>query len=176
MQDFFNLRKQLAFYQWYHQTPGNVAIHTVFVPVILYSAMVMLHHVHIYKDVTLMEIVAVLLSVYYLILDVPVGLLAALIITGVSYGIEQGPLDLRLWIAAVVFAVGWICQFLGHAYYEHRRPALLDNLVQSLMTAPFFVLFEVLFKLNLCKRLQADLEVEHQRRVAEENERSLLNP
>lgn len=46
-------------------------------------------------------------------------------------------------LAAILFAVGWIVQFIGHGFFERRAPALLDNLVQALVLAPFFVLFEV---------------------------------
>ncbi|MFQ6669042.1 hypothetical protein Gotur_034450 [Gossypium turneri] len=38
----------------------------------------------------------------------------------------------------------WAGQFLGHGIFEKRAPALLDNLVQALLMAPFFVLLEVL--------------------------------
>lgn len=39
-------------------------------------------------------------------------------------------------IAVEVFA--WIAQFVGHGVYEGRAPALLDNLLQALVLAPFF--------------------------------------
>ncbi|CAH2036945.1 unnamed protein product [Thlaspi arvense] len=38
----------------------------------------------------------------------------------------------------------WTGQFLGHGLFEKRAPALLDNLVQAFLMAPFFVLLEVL--------------------------------
>ncbi|XP_052878426.1 2-hydroxy-palmitic acid dioxygenase mpo1-like isoform X2 [Gossypium arboreum] len=38
----------------------------------------------------------------------------------------------------------WIGQFIGHGVFEKRAPALLDNLVQAFIMAPFFVLFEAL--------------------------------
>ncbi|XP_052878339.1 2-hydroxy-palmitic acid dioxygenase mpo1-like [Gossypium arboreum] len=38
----------------------------------------------------------------------------------------------------------WTGQFLGHGMFEKRAPALLDNLVQAFLMAPFFVLLEVL--------------------------------
>ena len=47
--------------------------------------------------------------------------------------------------AIVVEVVAWIAQFIGHGVYEGRAPALLDNLVQALVLAPFFVFMEVLF-------------------------------
>ena len=36
-------------------------------------------------------------------------------------------------------------KFIGHAIYEKRKPALVDSLDQALITAPMFVLLEILF-------------------------------
>ncbi|CAA2983319.1 uncharacterized endoplasmic reticulum membrane [Olea europaea subsp. europaea] len=38
----------------------------------------------------------------------------------------------------------WTGQFIGHGVFEKRAPALLDNLVQAFLMAPFFVLLEAL--------------------------------
>ena len=48
----------------------------------------------------------------------------------------------------------WIAQFVGHGVYEGRAPALLDNLVQALVLAPFFVFMEALFKFGYRPELQ----------------------
>jgi uncharacterized membrane protein YGL010W len=55
-------------------------------------------------------------------------------------------------IAVEIFA--WIAQFVGHGVYEGRAPALLDNLVQALVLAPFFVFMEILFKFGYRPELQ----------------------
>ena len=36
-------------------------------------------------------------------------------------------------------------QFIGHGVFEGRAPALLDSLDQAFITAPLFVVLEVLF-------------------------------
>lgn len=51
------------------------------------------------------------------------------------------------WSAAI-HAISWIAQFIGHGKFEGRAPALLDNLVQALFLAPFFVWLEGLFMLG----------------------------
>ncbi|XWS60519.1 hypothetical protein CRYUN_Cryun07bG0042700 [Craigia yunnanensis] len=48
----------------------------------------------------------------------------------------------KVVLAAQLFC--WTGQFLGHGVFEKRAPALLDNLVQAFLMAPFFVLLEVL--------------------------------
>jgi uncharacterized membrane protein YGL010W len=50
--------------------------------------------------------------------------------------------------AGGVFLASWIAQFIGHGKFERRAPALLDNIVQALLLAPFFVWFEILFTLG----------------------------
>lgn len=63
-----------------------------------------------------------------------------------------------------IHVVSWILQFIGHGKFEGRAPALLDNLVQALFLAPFFVWLEALFKLGYRPELRARLEL----RVREE--------
>ena len=43
--------------------------------------------------------------------------------------------------------VSWIAQFIGHGAFEKRNPALLDNLLLTLV-APDFVIIEVMFFLG----------------------------
>jgi uncharacterized membrane protein YGL010W len=67
-------------------------------------------------------------------------------------------------IAAAIHVASWILQFIGHGKYEGRKPALLDNLVQSLFLAPLFVWYECLFKQGfygeLRKGIESGIEVE----------------
>lgn len=52
-------------------------------------------------------------------------------------------------LAVIVHVVSWIAQFIGHGIFEKRAPALFDNLVQALVLAPFFVVFEVSHALGI---------------------------
>ncbi len=57
-----------------------------------------------------------------------------------------------IWkVALAIHVAGWILQFIGHGVFEGRAPALLDSLDQALLTAPLFVLLEVLFFLGYRK-------------------------
>jgi uncharacterized membrane protein YGL010W len=66
--------------------------------------------------------------------------------------------------ALAIFIFSWIAQFVGHGKFEGRAPALLDNIVQALFLAPFFVWMEILFMLGyrpeLKKRLNVAVEAE----------------
>jgi uncharacterized membrane protein YGL010W len=53
------------------------------------------------------------------------------------------------WFAQIVF---------GHQMAEHRKPALMDSFFQSLVLAPLFVWFELLFLLGYRPRLHAEVQ------------------
>jgi uncharacterized membrane protein YGL010W len=57
-------------------------------------------------------------------------------------------------VAIGVEIVAWVAQFIGHGVYEGRAPALLDNLLQAVVLAPFFVFMEMLFKFGYRPELQ----------------------
>lgn len=46
-----------------------------------------------------------------------------------------------------IHIIAWIAQFIGHGIFEKRAPALLDNLLLTLV-APNFVVLEVMFELG----------------------------
>ncbi|MCJ1308772.1 hypothetical protein MMC25_002426 [Agyrium rufum] len=61
---------------------------------------------------------------------------------------------------------GWLAQFIGHGVFEGRAPALLDNLIQAIFLAPFFVWMEVLFALGYRPELKGRLDKEVEKEVA----------
>lgn len=113
---------------------------------------------------------AVLYSTLYVLMEPVAGaMLAPLIIGGTAYAnhlTSTYGYTANSWAAAVNI-VCWIAQFVGHAKFEGRAPALLDNLVQALFLAPFFVWFEILFQLgyrpDLKRRLDKAVENEIQK-------------
>ncbi|GFZ00173.1 ER membrane protein, putative [Actinidia rufa] len=110
----FDLEKHFAFYGAYHRNPINIAIHTVFVWPILFTA----------------------------------GSLAAFLcfICWVfsSYLASLMGLSLAWKVVLAAQLVCWTGQFIGHGVFEKRAPALLTNLSQAFLMAPFFVLLEAL--------------------------------
>ncbi len=76
--------------------------------------------------------------------------------------------------ALALFTISWIAQFVGHGVFERRAPALLDNLVQALFLAPFFVWMEVLFLFGYRPELKGrldkavEVEIDNWRRRGEE--------
>lgn len=70
------------------------------------------------------------------------------------------------YIAIGVHIVSWLVQFVGHGVFEGRAPALLDNLVQAIFLAPFFVWLEVLFMLGYRPELKARLDSKVKKEIA----------
>ena len=139
-----SIEEQMSTYAAYHQDPRNKATHFVGVPVIVLSLFIPLAWLRI-GDVSLAMVLAAAVIVYYLVLDVPLGLAMLVVFAALAW--------LGEWIAlhgaaigwswfAVLFIGGWILQFIGH-YYEGKRPALVDNIFQGFI-GPMFLVAEAL--------------------------------
>lgn len=70
-------------------------------------------------------------------------------------------------IAVAGHVASWIFQFIGHGVAEKRSPRLVDNLVQALVSAPYFVFFEVLFALGYRPKLYREMKAEVEKDIAE---------
>lgn len=96
------------------------------------------------------------------------GMLAPLLLSATAYA---NHLTSTYGMTANYYAIGlhifaWVAQFVGHGIFEGRAPALLDNLVQALFLAPFFVWLEVLFSLGYRPELKARLDQSVAKEVA----------
>lgn len=114
-----------------------------------------------YLPANLGTIVAVAYSTLYILMEPVAGsMLAPLILGGTAYA---NHLTSTYGQTANNWAIGlhifsWVAQFVGHGVFEGRAPALLDNLVQALFLAPFFVWLEVLFAFGYRPELKSRLE------------------
>jgi 2-hydroxy fatty acid dioxygenase len=109
----------------------------------------------------LAALVAFVYSGFYILLEPVVGIILLPIIFGwtvyanhltATYKYEANVAGVAVEI------VSWIAQFIGHGVFEHRAPAVLDNLLQSLVLAPFFVFMELLFKFGYRPELHKRVE------------------
>lgn len=141
-----DLEGHYAFYGAYHSNPVNVGIHELFVWPIFLTALMLLHLTA--PSTHAAGISAAVYAAYYFLLDRRAGALAALLCY--LCWAASGALAARLgfsvgWkVVLVAQLFCWIMQFIGHGVFEKRAPALLDNLVQAFLMAPFFVLLEIL--------------------------------
>ena len=80
-----------------------------------------------------------------------------------------------------LFLGSWMAQFVGHGAFEGRAPALVDNLVQAFVLAPFFVWMEILFFFGYRPELKGRLdqaveaEVQKYRKSKEESSGRVVN-
>ena len=70
------------------------------------------------------------------------------------------------YVAIGVHIVSWLVQFVGHGVFEGRAPALLDNLIQAIFLAPFFVWLEILFAFGYRPELKSRLDKAIQKEIA----------
>ncbi|KAK9265511.1 hypothetical protein L1049_021552 [Liquidambar formosana] len=161
----FDLERHFAFYGAYHSNPVNIIIHMLFVWPILFTTLVILYftpplfnlpQIGLFPSglfdhglvLNIGFVSTVIYSLFYVCLDKKAGSLAALLcficwVAGSSLARHLGfSLAWKVVLAAQLFC--WTGQFIGHGVFEKRAPALLDNLCQALIMAPFFVLLEAL--------------------------------
>lgn len=167
-----DLENQLLFYGAYHHHPANVWIHIICVPLILLSTFLLLTNTGPLLGAAytnLGVIVSVVYGALYVLMEpIAGGMLFPLLVGSTIYSTnlvsEYGSLANKYAGAANV--VSWIMQFVGHGLAEGRAPALLDNLVQALFLAPFFVWFEILFMLGYRPALKARLDTAIEKEIA----------
>lgn len=121
-------------------------------------------------------------SLYILMEPVAGAMLAPLLLGGTAYANHltstYGMKANNIAIGVHIFS--WLAQFVGHGIFEGRAPALLDNLVQAIFLAPFFVWMEVLFACGYRPELKARLDQSVQKeltklRAEKESEKAAPN-
>jgi len=189
-----DLEKQLCFYGAYHHNPTNVAIHMMFVPMILAGGLLLATNSPTIiplptwltvpnLPLNLGTISAILYSGFYILLEPVAGsILLPVIIGWTTYAnhltSSTYSSTVNSWVIAIEI-VSWVAQFIGHGAFEGRAPALFDNLVQALVLAPFFVFMEFLFKFGyrpeLQKRVNEAVEKEIKKVKAEKEAKAAKN-
>jgi len=174
----FDIYSQFAFYGSYHSNRINVLIHIVFVPLILWSFQAMTSHVQVFPvhhtfsdylvfDFNLPALVSAAYLAYYFALEPVAALLytpqmVLSVLTATAFARSPS----YMTQAAILHAVSWIVQFLGHGLAEKRSPALLDNLLGAVVLAPFFVHLEILFALGYRPKMHKRLTNEIGKEIA----------
>ena len=151
------LEDQMSFYAAYHQDARNKATHFVGVPLIAFSLLIPFGWLRMDVGgfpVSAALVVTSILLLYYLVLDLPLGLAMCAVFALMLWGAE--PLSLAAFGMSLtwfllLFVGGWALQLWGHVY-EGRKPALADNLFQ-VFVAPIFLAAEAFFALGYKPKL-----------------------
>ncbi|HZZ12636.1 MAG TPA: Mpo1-like protein [Paraburkholderia sp.] len=159
------LTEQLTQYAAYHRDRRNIVTHFVGIPMIVLALAVLLS-----RPVFAVGALPFALSpawvlfavatVYYLVLDVPLGVMMALVsAVCVACGQWLAGQSTLTWLASGIglFLIGWVFQFIGHIAYEHRKPAFVDDVI-GLLIGPLFVLAEMLFGFGWRPALRETIE------------------
>ena len=187
MHSGFDLVQELTFYASYHADWRNQLVHVVFVPLLVFTAMVFLAYVPPLSRATPLgmplnwaTLAALAWSGHHCKCDPLVGLFTSLVTFGSALlatlivqrelptkgkgkGIWPPPPAVRYGQAArwagALHGLSWYMQIHpGHAIFEGRKAALLDALIQSFMDGPLFIWMEVAFRLGYDPALRVQLE------------------
>lgn len=155
--DYFDLRKSFPFYGSYHNEKRNQMLHVMFVPVIYTTTLTFAGNVGLWGSVSLADAAATFYAVSFIKMEPVAGLLYAPVI-GLMHHVGTRVLADKMQLAVGLHLLGWFTQFFGHAVFEKRKPALIDNLFQSVHAAVFFVWLELLFALGYRPALKKELQ------------------
>jgi uncharacterized membrane protein YGL010W len=151
--------RQLAFYARYHRDPRNCVTHYLGIPMLFLAAILPLQASRIAVGSLQLPLAVVLVApavIGWMVLDLGVGaallLLLCPLFAAAELIVDTGSALLMWSSAAALFVVGWSFQFLGHAVFERRRPAFVDDLSQTLI-GPMFVVAKMLVGLGLRRDL-----------------------
>lgn len=156
--------EQLSTYKSVHLNKNNIKTHFIGIPLIIWSVALLLNMINFDIDVGesiqsvgLATIIGLVACVYYFILSIPLAFFVIFIfgpiVASTSYFVGS---EYQVMIAIGVFVIGWILQFIGHAY-EKAKPAFVDDLNQ-LLIGPLFLIAEIYLALGLDKKMEAQIK------------------
>jgi uncharacterized membrane protein YGL010W len=161
-------RSQLVTCAEYHRDPRNCMTHYIGIPAIILAVLLpfALWPISLAGWQTSSAVVLLVLAVLgWMAIDLGVGaamLVAIVPLFLLSEFIARVGGPVIAWsLAAVLFVAGWALQILGHAAYEGRRPALVDNLFQ-IFIGPMYMTAKILVALGLRSDLMDSLQAKGQ--------------
>jgi uncharacterized membrane protein YGL010W len=153
------LEQQLSNYAAYHRDRRNIATHFIGIPMIVVSVFALSARAPFGLSFSPALVVFFASAAFYLSLDVGFGLAMAVVNLPALYaGMRLAALPTTAWLIAGVglFVVGWVAQFIGHAF-EGKKPAFVDDIV-GLLIGPLFLVAETVFAVGLRRPLHAAIE------------------
>jgi len=150
--------RQLAAYAQYHRDPHNCATHFVGIPMLFLAVILPLEVVRVqigHHGMPLSILLTLPAMAGWLALDLGVGAALALLLCPLFVAaalIDKHGLVATWCMTGTLFVVGWFFQLLGHAMFEGRKPAFMDDL-SHILIGPMFVVAKLLVKLGLRREL-----------------------
>jgi uncharacterized membrane protein YGL010W len=158
-----SIEQNLTQYAAYHRDRRNIATHFIGVPMIVFAIILALATASITVSgiaLTMAAILSVATCLYYLRLDLGLGIVMAVVLFAMCAAASEMTARLgtgaSLAWAAGIFVVGWAIQFVGHKY-EGVKPAFFDD-AKQLLIGPLFVCAEGCFLLGARAPLRRYIE------------------
>ena len=152
MTNYFH--RQLAYYADAHRDQVNSVMHIIGNP-ILFVAVVLplcLLPVSVFGvQISAAPLLIIPALILWMAWDVAIGL--AIVVTSIPLLFAAAAIAghvsvLWVWIIAVgLFVIGWALQIVGHQLFEGKRPTLLDNPVQMLIS-PMYIFAKLFIALG----------------------------
>lgn len=156
--------EEMSFYTAYHQEHTNIWIHVFGVPLITFTAFVPLTWLQFFEvggvPITAATALYLYSVIYYLRTHLVFGLTATALYGGLLLLAHQvGSMSLMTGVLVFLAGqiIGWTAQIYGHLHFERNRPAFLDSVYQSFISAPLFVIADVYFHFGYGPDLQAKI-------------------
>lgn len=153
--------QEFSDYHRLHTSPANKTIHLFGVPTIQLTALIILAF---YIHPLIIPLSAIVYLTHHATISPHVAALCLpyiLSIHGLSFFCANALLTTHpaphaaLAALAACHALGWAGQVFGHCFLEGNCPAVTDSLVGPLLSAPLFVVLEVLWAVGLAQDLRA---------------------
>ena len=158
------LRRQLTDYVEYHRDPTNCALHVVGIVTLFLGAILPLSlwPITVFGlQVNLGVLLALPVLIYWVLLDVPIGLAiagAAALLLFTAATITSHASATIVWAISIVsIVIGVAVQIIGHQVFERRQPALVDN-PTHLLLGPVFVMAKLFISLGFRDDLAAIIQ------------------
>ena len=154
----------LAEYADYHRDPRNCLTHIIANPMLFVAAVLpfSLLSVTVFGvQISLAPLLVTPALLLWIAWDVGIGLAIAAVAVPLLIAaatIANHVSVAGLWtITALLTAIGWALQIVGHQLFEGRRPALLDNPIHMLMS-PMYIFAKLFIALGFRPDLAALLQ------------------
>ena len=164
------LEQHLSNYAAYHLDRKNIITHFIGVPLIVFSILCLTGKFSLNisdYSINIALVLIILSCIYYFRLNWIFALIMAILYIWIyPYAVEVSNLPSLSWLAVSIglFVIGWIFQFVGHAF-EGKKPAFFDD-IRGLIIGPLFVLAEFIFILGFRKQLAESIQ--HYARIQRE--------
>tara|TARA_B100001094_G_scaffold49270_1_gene44699 strand:- start:990 stop:1475 length:486 start_codon:yes stop_codon:yes gene_type:complete len=145
-------QRYFQFYKQYHKNDGNVFVHTICIPVLVWSLFGLMNNLGYfvglqqssnYKFIPSILIYVSYMIYYYIIAPRKLFWKTVLFYLFVLTNSNSNYKKKSPFYYLMIHILSWVFQILSHKFLEGNRPALLNGVVQSFLTAPIFVVYEL---------------------------------